>query len=280
MNRDHRFTENLPQLAAQAADVAKKLCGTCQSYHLLWPYLRLIGVPGGIEGGESDLNSAIAHAVTNGRRDILIAGAADTGLLSVVARATVGLETNITVLDRCETPLELCRRFASRWALKVGALHTDLREFSVQSSFDIVVAHHLLTFIAPNDRFDVMSRLRRSLRPDGRLILRFRAISHGEIKNTSTDNNGLPERAIAELDKMNIALPEPREDLRNRIAAYVMERHSREDAERDRAEVEGLLDSAGFIIESIAPIPVLSDPFGHFSSRTSKLRYLLVAAPR
>src|SRR5215472_6117076 len=38
---------------------------------------------------------------------ILIAGAADTGLLALVARATSS-DAEITVLDRCDTPLEMC----------------------------------------------------------------------------------------------------------------------------------------------------------------------------
>ena len=64
------------------------------------------------------LESRLAGLFAQGRRHVLIAGSQDTGVLALVARAGAKHDANITVLDICETPLELCRRFAAQWLAK------------------------------------------------------------------------------------------------------------------------------------------------------------------
>src|ERR1700737_1087433 len=82
-----KFTEDIPKLAAEASDLATRLCGTCTNYHFLFPYLRLVGGLRGAEDGTSLVKSVIANTIAGDRRRILIAGAADSGLLALVADA-------------------------------------------------------------------------------------------------------------------------------------------------------------------------------------------------
>jgi SAM-dependent methyltransferase len=276
-----RFAEDIPQLAAAASELACRLCGTCQNYHFLWPYLRLAGAPGGAGDGKPYLEAVLADLIAGGRREILIAGTADTGLLSLVARATIGHAVGITVLDRCGTPLELCRRFASRWSLAIETLQVDLSQFSAEGSFDIVFAHTILTFIAPGERLDVMMRLRRSLRPGGRLILRFRTRGEVEGRHLSSYRGNVPMHLIERLDRLKIPLPEPREALQRRIEAYAGERHSREALETDYSEMEKLIDAAGFTIEAITPVKSDHAPaFAPATADVSSRLFVALAVPR
>ena len=279
MRGDSQFTEDLPRLAAEAADLARRLCGPCQNFHLLWPYLRLARASGA-SVGEPLIHAALNHLLSGSGRKILIAGAADTGLLAVVARA-VSSGTGIVVLDRCETPLELCRRFATRWSLPIETLQADLTQLSVVSTFDVVFAHALLQFIPADRRVDALSRLRRSLRPDGRLVILFRTSARIEGNLLPQYREAYPKHLIEKLEHMNIALPEPREEFRRRVEVYSEERRAREGAHTSRADVERLIEAAGFAIESVTVIEASpSAPFKQFAAKLSKQRFLAVAKSR
>jgi SAM-dependent methyltransferase len=199
----------------------------------------------------------------------------------MVARATIGHSPDITVLDRCETPLELCRRFSRHWSLPIATRHIDLQSLTAPADFDVVFAHSILQFIAADRRLDVLSRLCRSLRPDGRLIMMFRTGNRVEDDFLSEYRTGYAERLIAQLDSRNIVLPEPRETFRRRVENYAEERRAREGALRDRAEVEKLIAQAGFAIESLTPTEAkLAMPFQDITAKLSKRHFLVIARPR
>jgi SAM-dependent methyltransferase len=281
MHGERRFIEDIPQLAADAFALSDRLCGSCRVYHSLWPYLRIGGTPGGADDRKTLIESTLAEAIAGGRRRILIAGAADTGLLALVARAAADEAVDITVLDRCRTPLELCRRSAQRWSLGIETLHLDLMDLAIEAGFDIVFAHTVLTFIAPERRLDVLARLRRSLRPDGRLIMRFRTKGQIETDDLSKYRNRVPTHLIDELHAMGTPLPEPGDHFRQRIEAYANERHDREISEQSYAEIEAMLVTAGFTIT--AATAVASDqsaPFSASTANVAKRLFLVVAEPR
>ena len=84
------YTERLSDLAAQAYQLSDRLCGSCRDLHALWPYIRLSRSSTGVEVEGSRLTQVLRQLIADGRRDVLIAGAADTGLLALVARAGAG----------------------------------------------------------------------------------------------------------------------------------------------------------------------------------------------
>lgn len=279
MSEDLRFTEDLRQLAAEACDIARHLCGSCENFHLLWPYLRLAKASGG-DVDEQLFRTALNRMLSGSDQKVLIAGAADTGLLAVVARAASS-DPGIVVLDRCATPLELCRRFSNRWLLPVKTLQMDLVALDVRATFDVVVAHSLLQFILPDRRVDVLSRLRRSLRPGGRLLIVFRTSARIEGSLLREYRETYSKNLIERMEEMNIPLPEQREDFRRRVDEYSEERRTREGAHQNRADVEQLIETAGFSIEELTSIEAnLSAPFRQFNAKIDKQRFLMVAKPR
>jgi SAM-dependent methyltransferase len=278
MRGELRFSEDLPQLAVEAFQVADRLCGSCKNFHMLWPYNRLAKASGG-DVGAPLIHSVLSRLLFDRGRRILIAGCADTGLLAVVARAA-NPNTDITVLDQCETPLELCRRFASRWSLPIQTLHLDLMRLAAQSRFDLVFAHMLLQFIPAGRCLDVLSRMRRSLQPDGRLVLVFRTSPRIEGTLVPEYLRRYPMNLIEQLEARNIALPEPYESFRHRVETYFDERRGREGAHSSRAEVEQLIKAAGFAIEEIMPIDAdMSEPFRQFCADIGLQRFLAIARP-
>src|SRR6266853_5198646 len=126
---DPGVEEDLPRLAAWSFELSKRLCRSCGQLHALWPYIRLARASTGIEAAASHLQSLLAARIAAGRRRVLIAGAADTGLPALVARAGAGHDPDIVVLDRCRTPLELCGRLGR--SLRIATVHEDLRDLDM-----------------------------------------------------------------------------------------------------------------------------------------------------
>lgn len=274
--QDERFSEDLSQLAAEAWEVADRFCGSCKNLHVLWPFHRLAG-SSGRDG--TFIHPVLNRLLSGDRRGVLIAGCADTGLLALTARAA-NADTVITVVDRCETPLELCRRFARRCAITVNTIQLDLTRLAAKSNFDVVFAHELLQHIPANRRVDVLSRMRRSMQADGRLVLVFHT-SHGVEGNVVAEyRERFPQHLIAQLEAKNIALPEPHQAFRRRVQAYADEWRAREGAFGSRADVEGLISAAGFEVEEVTPMQVeRSEPFRQLAAKVDKQRFLAVARP-
>lgn len=273
------MNENLEALAPEAYEISERFCGDCKNFHSLWPYLRLARASGG-DVGEPLIVSTLKKLLLKGDRNILVAGCADTGLLAVVAGAAAR-GTKITLLDRCMTPLELCRRFAHRWSLSIETIHCDLMKLSVRSYYDIVLAHALLQFIPSESHIEVVSRMRRSLRADGRLLIAFRTSSHitGSLLHEYQDS--YRKNVIEQLESINVELPQPHGEFYRRLGEYSEERRNREGAHQSCEEVEALLKAAGFEIESINRIEsVQSAPFRRFAAKIYKKRYLAIARPK
>ena len=165
--------ERLGEIAAEAYAVAGRFCGSCRNLHALWPYIRLSRSSTGLERSGSVLEMALRAFITTGLRKILIAGAADTGLLSLVLRAADDFDVDVTVLDVCASPLELCRRLAGQWSIPVRTVKQDLADLDERQAFDLVLVHGTLHFIAGEKRLNVLARIHRALRPNGRLVLLF-----------------------------------------------------------------------------------------------------------
>ena len=181
-------------------------------------------------------------------------------------------------MDRCETPLELCRRFAARWSLPSKTIHLELEHLSIASAFDVVFVHMLLQFIPADRHFNIMSRLRRSLRPGGRLVLVFRTSPRIGESLTTEYRRDYPQRLIDQLEAGHIPLPEPREDFRAHLEVYFEDRRAREGTHSNRAEVEALMKNSGFEVEELVQIVApMSAPFVQFGADIGLQRFLAVA---
>jgi hypothetical protein len=197
--------------------------------------------------GRAAIERALADQVAAGARRVLIAGAADTGLLASVARAAAGHAMTIEVVDRCATPVELCRRFAEHWSLPVAARVVDLAELDARG-FDLVYANSVLPFIPAGQRGDVLVRMRQALRPGGHLLLVFNT-GGGVARDASRHyRSGQCDGAIAELDRLKIPLPDAREAFHQRMENYVREMEAREGVFDEPGAVERMIDAAGLAI--------------------------------
>lgn len=280
MSDRERFIEDLPRIAAEAYELAGRLCGDCRELHALWPYARLTRASTGVERHQSGLEAQLQAFFDQGLRDVLIAGAADSALLAHVARAGAQHEIRIVVFDICDTPLELCRRFAQEWSLPVETVRQDLFELDVAHRFDVVLMHGTLNFIAADRHARVLRRIQRSMRPGGRLELLFntgRPLAHVRAAETRAEYAAF---ILGELKRLGIPLPDREDAMRERLVVRAGERESRDIQFSKPDEVVSLARAAGFKVLSCAPTgTALAKPAGDLLAQFSKRRFTLIAEP-
>lgn len=175
------FTEDLKRAAQRALDLAPVHCSDCSSYHMIRPLKRYFGKTGGLADREILVGRIGTFLATTAKHRpgpirILLAGAADSGLLAVCVRA--GIEAlgsqservRFHVLDRCRTPLILCEDFARDNGLEIETSVADLLTSDVRFSADLIVLHSLFSFIQPDVHVDILGKLSNWLEPDGRIV--------------------------------------------------------------------------------------------------------------
>jgi SAM-dependent methyltransferase len=276
-----RYNEPLRDLAPEAYRLSQFLCGPCRDLHGLWPYIRLSRASTGVEAPESRLQDELRILFDRGLRRLLIAGAQDTGLLALMVRASAGHNVEITVLDICETPLELCRGLAKQWSLSIATIRQDLFDFRVERHFDIVLMHGTLHFIAADRRLEVLRRIRHALHPTGRLIVLFNTSHPVSTDLDSQTGDDYASTVLSELKKLAVPLPESEAVMRERLTAHQRRRETREGAFAKPRDLELLLNQAGFCLQSCVSIDVtVAAPIQKFIASITKRRHLAIAAVR
>jgi|SRR5215469_6993749 hypothetical protein len=275
MSRSNTYSEPLPELAVETFDVAARQCASCRDTHTLWPYIRLSRTSIGAEREGSRLEPLLAELLPE-RPVILIAGAADTGLLALVARATSS-DAEITVLDRCDTPLEMCRRLSARWGRLIATLHQDLRDLDIRDQFDLVLLHHTLQFVPAEHRMTVLLNLARALHPNGYLVHSFNVSRSLSGALGAEHRDVYPDWVLDELARIDVSLPEPHAEFRARLRAHATNRERHTGAFVDPAEVDHLMQAAGFSVErSIVIEPDVIAPYRSLIAKLNMQRIVKI----
>jgi hypothetical protein len=145
-------------------------CGDCRDYHAVWAYRRLSRTIAGIES-TADLVGRLLREVVASGGTVLIAGAADAGLLALALDATEGLSPTIHVADRCPTPLAVCRRYAEARGVAIVTHEVDFSRAMPSVRYDAVLADCVLQFVPREFHLDVLRGLRDAMAPNGSLVL-------------------------------------------------------------------------------------------------------------
>lgn len=189
------FGEDLDFNLRVVSELAERYCVSCQGYHVLYAAKRLMPRARIIEIDRKEM-AATARTVAEKQLassgsdlEVIIAGAADTGLLATAVHgiALIGksalARSRFTVLDRCRTPLELCRHFGQRHALKIETEVVDLVVDRERRKADLILAHSLLRYIPREAHVDVLRKFGQWLRPAGHMIFstRLESDAKGEV---------------------------------------------------------------------------------------------------
>ena len=108
---------------------------------------------------------------------------------------------------------ELCRRLAGQWSIPVRTVKQDLADLDARQAFDLVLVHGTLHFIAGKKRLNVLARIHRGLRPDGRLVLLFNTSRPSTIREDDKLHVDYAESVVKELRRLAIPLPDSESEL-------------------------------------------------------------------
>jgi len=274
-------TEDLARLSRLAWEAGAVHCGVCRNYHLSTPYLRRLGIGGtGPEfAWESQLD--ILLRATAGRTTVrwLLAGSADAGLPGIVgglAAARPGTEHSLTVVDRCETPLVLCRAHAQAEGMEIETIREDLRAFRRDAAFDAVLMHFTTIFFAEDELAAFLRHASSWLAPGGVLIAGFL------YDRPSSDPPGGTSTAVGswraavireEAAAGRLDLPEDIE----RFVGRFEQRNNLQRTERfSTSDAAALLRKAGLVPREVALLP-FADAEAALWGHDSRQRCFLVA---
>lgn len=241
------IAEPLAELASFAWEQAPHLCSEdhgCRDYHRVWSYLRLLGTISATAAGKEFFVEEFDRLAREGKRRVLISGAADTGMLTQVVRGyrRAGVQPQIVFLDRCATPVAQNRFWAEQLGLDCEYICADIRDLDC-APVDAVCTHSFLFFFTPDERPAVVEAWRRNLRPGGVVITSNRIApaptptqpmsneeiaSRTEALRASAGEHGIPADLAAQIAR----------------AAEGMWSASRHDRVTE-AEVRALMDAAG-----------------------------------
>ena len=169
--------ETYRRFMAKGAEIALKASKThcsaeCASYHGVWLFTRASGALPSVDHYRKRMVPALASAIQDGCDELLISGAADFGILDLVARALHQIQSSprITVVDRCETPLAVNRWYADKAGLNLRTYKSDILDFD-QGRYDVIVAHNFLNFFSDDDKVRLFQRWAGLLRPGGSIVI-------------------------------------------------------------------------------------------------------------
>lgn len=261
--------EPLAALARFAWENAPRLCDpahACAGYHRLWSMIRLLELDGAPPAGAGFFRHELERLP--GAPRILISGAADSGLVALVA---AGLGTRmdtatLVVADRCATPLEQNRRFAAARGLRVELRQGDVRALDC-APVDAVVAHTFLPFFAAAVQAEVVQTWARLLKPGGRLLM----------SNRLATERGLPpprpDAAVtaARLERLRQGASAAGWEGSELAVLLELAEEFWNDASRHRlaeAELREILQAAGLELETLAYEDVVlpTGPLGHLAA--------------
>jgi hypothetical protein len=270
--------EDLPALAHRSFELAQTFCGDCRDYHASWGYVRAAGLRKGATAELAVLKGSLAGLADPMR--VLIAGSADTGQLAALANALSGRRFQITLVDLCETPLALCREFATQHSIDFAAYQRDIAAAADLGPFDAVLFHNFLSFLTARRRNAMLIALRPALAARGRLVIVQRVAAQEKAYAKPIDGVAVASEVIRNLRAAGISLPEEE----SRFAARLAAASSNDDRERrllafsSTTMLENELRDAGY---GDIQVTLLSQAKGREEERTAwrspSDRYLVVA---
>jgi SAM-dependent methyltransferase len=215
---------------ATSAPLARAMAGTlcrpvgsgdpdCSAYHGLVQYLRLLGLVASPERQGRFYRRWLGAAAEQGRRRVLVAGAADYSMLAHVLAAyeAAGEPPEVTVLDRCPTPLHMSRWYAATKRVAIRTEQADVTSYEQPGAFDVIVTDSLLTLLAPSGKRRAVAAWARMLRPGGWVVtgVRLAPGTHGEPVRLdegrvaafarSTHEQAVARAALLEVDPAELA---------------------------------------------------------------------------
>jgi hypothetical protein len=226
----------------------------CAAYHGIWPYIVWFGLATPPQLQKTFYRDALAELLHAGRRRILLSGAADYNLPATAwwACLMAGSVPDLTLIDICETPLNLSVWFAAQAGLPLETARADTLDYRSAQPYDAILAHSFFGNFGPERWPDLIRAWRDLLAPGGRVVLvnRLRPEATDLIRFTPAQVEDLRWRFLAAAERRTADLPLPLADIAALIDGFAA--HNVVFPLRSRDDFIALFEAAGFTIASLA----------------------------
>lgn len=263
-NRFHsEVQEPLSESAPLALSWSKHECtqadgehSGCAWYHGSWQMLRLLGVFHSILSDDDFFVPTLARLIGGGVRRVLISGAADYALLARVAAAAGPLarDMRITVVDLCNTPLQLNAWYGERFGIPVEVIKENVLDYRSSQPYDLICTHSFLCFFNEAERRQLVQRWWECLQPGGWVLTAQRARTEDRqpiIAYSKEEVEALSSRARRKAEEQyETHGVEP--DVAYQLAGDYARFHWTY-LIRTAEEIQSLFEDQGFKLETFAP---------------------------
>ncbi len=173
---DEPLAESAPlalRLAATRCRADPATGESCAWNHGPWQFLRLMGLALAPANNAGFYLGAIRSVTPRGSSPrVLVSAAADYSMLAHVLAAMRSLDCSpdVTVVDVCETPLELSRWYAERVGVAIHTRASDILDLRDPDPFDLICTDNFLGRFEGARRSALVEKWRDLLRPGGAAI--------------------------------------------------------------------------------------------------------------
>ena len=262
--------ENLRQNLKRIFEISAEHCVDCADYHVGKAAMRLTGRTAWEVGARPYLIETLGKLLDEAARreggpiDVVVVACADTAVLSActhvawLAGGPTLTRTRFTVLDRCRSPLELCKVFGASHGLDLRTEVVELARTTATFPADIIVVHNLLAFVRERDHLPILRNLAGWLKPQGRLLMwlpLFPGDDHQKARLREQQRNA---GIRAQIEAGEIEIEEPLSAFLARLDRGIDGERPGERAYPHTASVERLFGAAGLQVSALDEIA----PFG------------------
>lgn len=176
------FPESPMANARMCLKLAPRHCTACHGFHLsaimrraTLPIDQRIGDFAEFQAATSQV-LAQARSTSNPVR-VIIGGTTDTGLYAGLLNAAVTVggpgfarSLDVTIIDQCQTPLEICKSYAQKDDLHPTTIGADMADFQPDTQAELILMHGVLSFIPLTKRLSFLKHIGTWLTPGGTLV--------------------------------------------------------------------------------------------------------------
>lgn len=238
----------------QVQELARQNCLDCAWYHGFWPLVRALGL-----GTVPEDHAAFYSTALDGWREaeatdrVLVCGAADASMPWLIHRILRGggHAPELTILDRCATPLALCRDAFREAAIAVRTVRSEVLDAHLPESFDLIVTHSFLGYFTASERPLLFAQWFNWLRSGGRVLTvnRLRPDVGGRIGFSSRERDAFVDRVLAGAAERPGVTALSRGALTEAAGEYANRFHI--NALTSLEEIESQVRAAGFTLEVV-----------------------------
>ena len=204
--------------------ICNQHCTCTDGWHFVWAALKASKQRRSIYYQQPLLAELLSPAASNINK-ILIAGAADSGLLMIL-HSIFGSKVDYTVFDICNAPLEQMKEFAQQHGISLRTQSASLTGWNSDQQYDLIFVHNTLNFLPVEAMADVLLKFASHLTEDGRLACGMRYELATEA--SSMRRNELLHDTISKMVQSTYATrPDLMSLVSSKIDAYVDQKKKR-----------------------------------------------------